>query len=65
MNSTKDNSYCIYSQGEFILKKYLPWGTQTDTQERFYFPCNKLVRKDIDVNEHDRLSNITLGHKLR
>jgi len=23
------------------------------------------LRKDMDVNEHDRLSNITLGHKLK
>jgi hypothetical protein len=23
------------------------------------------VRKDMDVNEHERLSNITLGHKLK
>jgi hypothetical protein len=25
----------------------------------------KLVRKDMDVNELERLSNITLGHKLK
>jgi hypothetical protein len=24
-----------------------------------------VVRKDIDVNEHERLSNITLGHTLK
>jgi hypothetical protein len=24
-----------------------------------------VVRKDMDVNEHDRLSNITLRHKLK
>ena len=23
------------------------------------------VRKDMDVNEHERLSNITLGHKFK
>ena len=23
-----------------------------------------VVRKDMDVNEHERLSNITLSHKL-
>jgi hypothetical protein len=23
-----------------------------------------VVRKDMDVNEHERLSNFTLGHKL-
>ena len=30
--------------------------------------CNEqvhVVRKDIDVNEHERLSNITLVHKLK
>jgi len=24
-----------------------------------------VVRKDMDVNEHERLSNITLRHKLK
>jgi hypothetical protein len=24
-----------------------------------------VVRKNMDVNEHERLSNITLGHKFR
>jgi hypothetical protein len=24
-----------------------------------------VVRKDMDVNEHDRLTNITLRHKLK
>ena len=24
-----------------------------------------VVRKDMDVNEHERLSNFTLGHKLK
>ena len=24
-----------------------------------------VVRKDMDVKEHERLSNITLGHKLK
>jgi hypothetical protein len=34
----------------------------------FFFKKRKpfqLVRKDIDVNEHNRLSNITLRHKLK
>ena len=26
---------------------------------------NELVRKDLDVNEHKRLSNIKLGQKLK
>ena len=25
----------------------------------------RVVRKDMDVNEHERLSNITLGHKFK
>jgi hypothetical protein len=25
----------------------------------------KLVRKNMDVNEHERLSNITLRHKIK
>ena len=24
-----------------------------------------VVRKDMDVNEHERLSNITIGHKFK
>ena len=24
-----------------------------------------LVRKDIDINKHERLSNLTLGHKIK
>jgi hypothetical protein len=24
-----------------------------------------VVRKDIDINEHERLSNITIGHKFK
>jgi hypothetical protein len=24
-----------------------------------------VVRKDMDVNEHERLSNITIGHKIK
>ena len=27
--------------------------------------CNKLVRKNMDVSEHERLSNITLGYKSK
>ena len=26
---------------------------------------NKLIRKDMDVSEYERLSNITLRHKLK
>ena len=25
----------------------------------------RVVRKDMDINEHERLSNITLRHKLK
>ena len=27
-------------------------------------PCNRDFRNDMDVDEHERLSNITLKHKL-
>ena len=30
-----------------------------------YKIINKLIRKDVDVNEHVRLSNITLGHQFK
>jgi hypothetical protein len=26
---------------------------------------NQLLKKDMDVNEHERLSNITLRHKVK
>jgi hypothetical protein len=47
----KDNRYCIYSKGECIFEKtYLPWETPTNTQERFYFPCNKFrVKTERDL----------------
>jgi hypothetical protein len=40
------------------LSCYYTW-TQIKVKEQL------VVRKDIDVNEHERLSNITLGHKLK
>jgi len=27
--------------------------------------CNLLVKKEMDVDEHERLFNFTLGHKLK
>jgi len=30
-----------------------------------FFWFQKHVRNDVDVNEHKRLSNFTLGHKLK
>jgi len=30
-----------------------------------YLYSYELVRNDMDINEHERLSNITLGHKLK
>jgi len=27
--------------------------------------CNVLIRNDMDVNEHERLSNITLRYKVK
>jgi len=40
------------------LCKYYTW-TQIQVKEQF------VVRKDMDVNEHERLSNITLGHTFK
>ena len=31
---------------------------------KLHLDTNVILRKDIDVNEHERLSKITLGHKL-
>jgi hypothetical protein len=52
---------CIYKSihlkhGEMFYQSYTARKTNSD---------NQLVRKDIDVNEHERLSNITLRHKLK
>ena len=35
--------------------------TQTQIKEKEQL----VVRKDVDVNEHERLSNITLRHKVK
>jgi len=59
---------------EFILvcaskKEYECEQTRETTQHNTYTQ-NKIeeqlvVRNDMDVNEHERLSNITLRHKLK
>ena len=45
----------------FPLEDCWGFGNLTDTT----VGDNLLVRKDMDVNEHERLSNITLRHKLK
>ena len=35
------------------------------TQTQIKVKKQLVVRKDMDVNEHERLSNITLEHKLK
>ena len=35
------------------------------TQTKFKVKEQLVVRKDMNVNEHERLSNITLRHKLK
>jgi hypothetical protein len=40
------------------VRDYPTW-TQSTVKEQL------VVRKDINVNEHDRLSNITLRHKAK
>jgi hypothetical protein len=39
--------------------------TQHYTETHIKVKKQIVVRKDIDVNEHERLSNITLRHKLK
>jgi len=34
-------------------------------QEKYQKRNQKLVRNDMDVNEHEKLSNITLRHQLK
>ena len=33
--------HLLQEESSSSKKKYLPWGTPTDAQERFYFSCNK------------------------
>jgi uncharacterized membrane protein len=48
----------ILSYYKLFLYFNYTW-TQIKVKKQF------VVRKDMDVNEHERLSNITLGHKLK
>ena len=36
-----------------LRKKYLLWGAPTDTQERFYFPCNKWLLDYLSFQSFD------------
>ena len=47
-----------YCKGTAILHNFT-LKTQIKVKEQL------VVRKDMDVNEHERLSNITLRHKLK
>ena len=33
-----------------LPKNYLPWGTPTETQEMFHFPCNRIKARDMMFN---------------
>ena len=65
-----NNTQCIYI---YIYKVFdvnsveqLQSSTWLQEIEYPYVSWNViLVRKDIDVNEHERLSNFTLRHKLK
>ena len=35
------------------------------SKTKYICGTGKLVRKDMDVNQHERLFHITLGHKLK
>ena len=43
------------------MRDYIQHCTQTQIKVKEQL----VVRKDMDVNEHERLSNITLRHKLK
>ena len=38
---------------------------QKKAPTKCFLEATHLVRKDMDVNEHDRLSNMALRHKLK
>jgi hypothetical protein len=50
--------YTNSSKGTWETLQQYTW-TQIQVKEQL------VVRKDIDVNEHERLSNITIGHKFK
>ena len=52
---------CSLACGHYI---FLSWEHLVAIKREFLVG-NKSVRKDIDVNEHERISNITLRHKLK
>ena len=59
-----------YSKGTACSKKGYgskwTWETiQLYTETQIKVKEQLIVRKDMDVNEHERLSNITLIHKLK
>jgi hypothetical protein len=65
--------FYIYSCMLILKNEFLVWcyvvSSQSYTVMYSVWPCdgldtNVILRKDIDVNEHERLSKITLGHKL-
>ena len=39
--------------------------TQIKVKKHIIYKERLIVRKDMDVNEHERLSNVTLKHKLK
>jgi hypothetical protein len=43
----------------------LMWGNQNIWIMKEFISVSQLVRNDMDVNEHERLSNVTLRHKLK
>ena len=63
-----NNTQCIYIYKVFDVNsvEQLQSSTWLQEIEYPYVSWNViLVRKDIDVNEHERLSNFTLRHKLK
>ena len=63
MNSTKENRYCIYSKGVFILENNMYFEEQQlAAQKRFYFPCNKCKKLVMD-NRCQTMAKNLRGHK--
>ena len=57
--------YLLWSTNEFIKWKSTSWQSLNWRSRLFLFSFKFLVRKDMDVNEHERLSNITPRHTIK
>jgi hypothetical protein len=71
MSMTTHNQYNQYYMSMTTHDQYNQYYMSMTTHNQYFIPSGvdtgdgAVVRKDIDVNEHNRLSNITLRHKLK